>query len=144
MDEVPEAEDWAAVAHAVRERMRELRMSKAALARETGLSETTIRYLGRPPGGHRRSVLVAISAVLRWRYDHLTNILHGQPENNTPARPAAQASLERLLRADLGLLADEISRLKETALAAGKKTDALLLRGRPGHARDPHKEGTTR
>jgi hypothetical protein len=144
VDEVPEAEDWAAVAHAVRERMRELRMPAAALARETGLSETTIRYLGRPPGGHRRSVLVAISAVLRWRYDHLTNILRGQPENNTPARPAAQASLERLLRADLGLLADEISRLKETALAAGKKTDALLLRGRPGHARDPHKEGTTR
>jgi hypothetical protein len=144
VDEVPDAEDWAAVAHAVRERMSELRMSKAALARETGLSETTIRYLGRSPRGHRRSVLVAISAVLRWRYDHLTNILHGQPEKNTPARTVAQASLQRLLRAHLGPLASEISRLKETALAIDKKTDALLPRGRQGHARDPHKEGITR
>jgi hypothetical protein len=48
------------------------------------------------------------------------------------------------LRACLGPLAKEISQLKETVLAVDKKVDVLLLRVRPGRARDPHKEGTTR
>jgi hypothetical protein len=79
------AGDWSAVRTVVRQRMRELGMSTAALARETGLSETTIRYLGQSSDDkrHRRSTLVVVSAVLRWRYDHLANILHGELNRDT-------------------------------------------------------------
>ena len=79
--------DWGAVGAAIRDRMRELNMSTAHLARETGLSETTIRYLKDPNSRHNRSALVAISAVLRWRHDHLLNILHGEPHKNVVIKP---------------------------------------------------------
>lgn len=126
MDNPPAAENWAAVGDAVRQRLRELNMSKAGLARETGLSETTIRYIGRPETGHHRSALVAISAALRWRHDHLVNILRGQPKKNTPVKTAIEAPLERLLRAHITPLEAEITLLREITLAISKKTDALL------------------
>jgi hypothetical protein len=45
---------------------------------------------------------VAIGAALRWRHDHLVNILRGQPEkNNTPGKTATEANLERLLHVHL-------------------------------------------
>lgn len=62
--------------------MRELEMSTAHLARESGLSETTVRYIGQSLSGHNKSTLVALSGVLRWRYDYLVNVLHGEPEKN--------------------------------------------------------------
>ena len=76
---------WAAVGEAVRSRMRELSFSWAQLARETGLSETTIRYIGQPNTTRTKSVLVALSAVLGWRPDYLANILDGYPGRNVPA-----------------------------------------------------------
>ena len=57
------AEDWAAVVDAIRKRMRELKMSTAHLARESGLSETTVRYIGQSLSGHNRSTLVAMVAT---------------------------------------------------------------------------------
>lgn len=78
-------EDWAAVAAAISARKSELKMSTKRLARETGLSETTVRYIYQSGRKHKSS-LVAISAVLGWRYDHLTNILRGQPQENSPTR----------------------------------------------------------
>ena len=125
MDTPPRAENWAAVGDAIRERMRELNMSKATLARETGLSETTIRYIGRPQNGHHKSALVAISAALRWRHDHLMNILSEQPEKSTPGKTDTEVSLERLLLFHLSPLKDEITQIKELALAIDNKTAAL-------------------
>jgi hypothetical protein len=81
--EQPPVEDWVAVVDAVRKRMRELKMSTAHLARESGLSETTVRYIGQSLSGHNRSTLVAMAAVLLWRYDYLVNILHGEPERTS-------------------------------------------------------------
>ena len=80
-------DDWEAVGDAIRDRMRELNMSTAGLARETGLSETTIRCFRRSTNKHNRSLLVAVSAVLRWRHDHLLNILHGEPHKNVVIKP---------------------------------------------------------
>jgi hypothetical protein len=71
--------DWPAVGIAIRDRMRELETTTAQLARETGLSQTTIRYIGQPGSRKNKASLVAIAGVLRCRYDHLTNILHGHP-----------------------------------------------------------------
>lgn len=143
-DEPSDVGNWAAVDSAIRERTRKLRMPTAILARETGLSETTIRYIGQPDGGHRVHALVAISAVLRWRYDHLTNILHGHPERNTRARPSTDASLERLLKAEVVLLKDDLSLLKETIHAVGQKIDVHNERVSRGHTRDARETGRKR
>jgi hypothetical protein len=141
VEDPPCAGNWAAVGDAIRERMRELKMSKAGLARETGLSETTIRYIGRHDRGHRESALVAISGVLRWRYDHLTNILRGQADKNTPARAGAGVNLERLLHAEVRPLKDDLSLLKETVRAIDKKIDTNRTEPWQDHARDSHERG---
>ena len=142
MDNPPGTENWAAVGDAIAERMRQLNMSKARLARETGLSETTIRYIGRPENGHHKSALVATAAAPRWRHDHLVNVLRGQPEKNTPGKTATEASLERLLHVHLTPLNKEITRLKELALAIAKKTAALPAPA-PRKIVDPHEKGIT-
>jgi hypothetical protein len=94
----PEDADWVTVVDAIRKRMRELKISTAHLARESGLSETTVRYLGKSLSGHNRSTLVALSAVLRWRYDHLINILHGEPEKNVHINRRTEDDIQRLFR----------------------------------------------
>jgi hypothetical protein len=115
----PEAGDWPAVREAVHARLRELKMSTAELARQTCLSETTIRYLGTTP--RNKASLVAISAVLRWRYDHLTNILNGQPEKNVHIRPPLLASLERTVHEELGSLRQQLRSLAEALTAISGK-----------------------
>jgi hypothetical protein len=137
----PAPENWAAVDDAIRERMRELKMPVAQLARETGLSPTTIRHIGRTDRGHHEHALVAISAVLGWQYDHLTNILHGQAERNTAARRASVASLKRALHSEVGLLKDDLSRLKEAIHAVDDKISVRQAVARQEHARDPREPG---
>jgi transcriptional regulator with XRE-family HTH domain len=107
-------DDWGAAGDAIRDRMRELNMSTAELARETGLSETTIRYLGRPDSRHNRSVLVTISAVLRWRYDHLLNILHGEPHKNAVIKPPLDQHLRQILQSEISPLKEKIAALADT------------------------------
>ncbi len=90
--------DWVAVREAIRSRMRELNISTAALAREAGLSETTVRYLGQSISGHNRTTLVALAAVLRWRHDYLINIANGEPGKNVrimQVEPSEIAELKR-------------------------------------------------
>lgn len=110
-------EDWAAVAGVVRCRMREVKLTTARLARETGLSESTIRYIGESGTRHNTSALVAMSAVLGWRYDYLTNVLRGEPHKNV-----------RIKRAPLAILSAEVASLKNTVHEIDKKLDALLMR----------------
>jgi DNA-binding transcriptional MerR regulator len=129
--ESPGPEDWAAVGDAIRKRMRELKMSTAQLARETGLSETTIRYIGEPTSGHNRSTLVAISAVLRWRYDYLMNILRGEPEKNVLIRRPVEVNLERLLRAEVDSVKEEVAGLMDILERIDKKIDVVAEACRP-------------
>jgi hypothetical protein len=104
--------------------MRELGMSTAELARRTGLSETTIRGIGQP-GKTNGVALTAISAVLRWRYDYLTNIARGVPEKNVRITPPPSVTLERAMRAELEPLKEEIRALTETVLAMDNRLAAL-------------------
>jgi hypothetical protein len=120
------AEDWAAVSDAIRKRMRELKMSTAHLARETGLSETTIRYIGQPTSGHNKSTLVAIAAVLRWRYDYLINILRGEPEKNALLKRPAEANLQRLLRDEVEPVKDELASLRDIVRGMNTKMDTII------------------
>ena len=99
-------------------------MPVAELARQTGLSPTTIRYLGmsaRPNG----VTLVAISAVLGWRCDHLGNILRGEPGKNVRVRPPAQADLLLSVRAESMALREQVQALRETVLALDRKMTAV-------------------
>jgi hypothetical protein len=107
-----DAENWPAVGDAIRERMAQLRISTARLARETELSETTIRYIGQPERGRHRSSLVAISAVLGWRYDHLTNILRGETHKNTPVIRRSEERLS-LMDAKLNWIIERIDKQQE-------------------------------
>jgi len=117
----PETQDWAAVTDAIRKRMRELKYSTAHLARESGLSETTVRYLGKSLSGHNRSTLVALSAVLRWRYDHLVNILHGEPEKNVHIKRRTEDDIQRLLREEFTPVKEQLASLAETLNAINRK-----------------------
>lgn len=98
-------QDWAAVDRVIKSRMRDLKVSTAQLARETGLSETTIRYVGGDRGSE--SPLVAIAAVLGWPYDYLRNILHGEPEKNLP-----ESRFRETLRSQLGPMREGIAALQ--------------------------------
>jgi len=126
--------DWTAVDQAVTERMSELHMSISYLARETGLSPTTIRYLGTPAKKHNKSTLVAISVVLGWRYDHLRNILLGQPEKNIrePGNSPLEAYFENLLRAEVGPMREEVAELVKTINGIGKQIDVLFQERQTG------------
>jgi hypothetical protein len=132
-------EDWAAVADAVQARSRELNMSTAELARQTGLSETTIRYLG--TARRNKACLVAISAVLRWRFDHLTNILNGQPEKNVHVRPPALANLERIMHEEIAPLRQQLASLTETVRKTTAQLDAITSTQR--QPPPPQRQGTT-
>ena len=100
-------------------------MSTAYLARETGLSETTIRYLKDPNSRHNRSALVAISAVLRWRHDHLLNILRGEPHKNVVIKPPLDHRLRQILQSEIGPLKEEIAVLAKTVNEISRKTGKL-------------------
>jgi lambda repressor-like predicted transcriptional regulator len=125
------SEDWAAVSRAVTARLGERGMSIAQLARESGLSETTIRYIA---NGRTDSMLVAISAVLGWRYDHLRNILHGEPDKNTqdlgeaaePADSLAEPYFESQLRAELGSVRAEVAGLRDVVYRIDEKIDVII------------------
>jgi transcriptional regulator with XRE-family HTH domain len=82
-NELPVDGDWAAVHTAVRRRMLALGLSTAGLSRESGVSETTIRYLRRPEK-RQRSTLVALAAALGCQHDYLVSVLAGAAESGDP------------------------------------------------------------
>jgi hypothetical protein len=119
--------DWLAVGQAVTERLSEKHMSISYLARETGCSQTTIRYLGKPPRKHNKSTLVALSVVLGWRHDHLFNILRGEPEKNIrqPGDSPVEVYFQELLSVEIGPMREEMAELVKAVNGMGKKIDAL-------------------
>jgi hypothetical protein len=133
-EEALEDGDWVAVGEAVTERLREKHMSISYLARETGLSQTTIRYLGKPTKKHNKSTLVAISGVLGWHHNHLLNILRGQPEKNirNPADSPVEAYFENLLSAEIGPMREEVAELVKAVNGMGKKIDVLYQERKSG------------
>lgn len=133
--------DWAAVRQAVEERMSELHISASHLARETGLSPTTIRYLGTPTKKHNKSTLVALSVVLGWRYDYLIKILLRQPQAiarnpNDPVMDAAH--FENLLHAEVGPMREEIAELLNIVSDMEQKIDVLFQERDAGHDGPTH------
>ena len=73
-----------------------------------------------------QSTLVAISAVLGWRYDHLTNILHGEPEKNLPTTSPLEQHFENLLRAEVGPVKEEVAGIRDIIHVIDKKIDVMI------------------
>ena len=127
-------EDWAAVDQAIKERLRARGMSLAQLARETALSETTIRNIGKGDGG-TESPLVAIAAVLGWPLDYLRNILHREPGKNALASAETPESTEslvepqfrKLLHAELGPVKKDVAALRGIVDRIDHKIDRIML-----------------
>ena len=113
-------EDWPAVDRAIKDRLGELGVPLAQLARESAVSETTIRYMGKDGSG-TESPLVAIAAALGWPLGYLRNILHGEPQKN------AQESAETLESSE-SLAEPHFRNLLRTELSPIKK-DVAVLRG---------------
>ena len=83
---LPADRDWPAVQEAARQRMRQPRITVANLSRESGVSETTIRYLSRPEK-RQRSTLVALAGPLGYSYDYLPAVLMGQADGDSTEFP---------------------------------------------------------
>ena len=129
-NELPEGGDWEAVHAAVYRQMKRLDMSIARLSRESGVSETTIRYIGRPEK-RQRSTLVALSAALGWQYDYLVDVLSGVADPGAPRRaPVDAASIQGLLRGELDLVNEKLEGMGEILYMIGGKVDVLLGRRR--------------
>ena len=123
--DAPGNEDWVAVGRAIRDRMLERGMSASQLAQETGLSPMTIRHIGESDNRRTKSTLVAISAVLEWRYDHLTNILQGEPEKNLPVVSPLEQHLEDLLRAEFAPVKEEVAGVRDIVRDIAMKIDLI-------------------
>jgi len=75
------AEDWAAVALAINERMTELGLNQRELAERSQVSKTMITEIRRNVAQRRRGArtLEALSLALDWHPQHLDAVLNGQP-----------------------------------------------------------------
>lgn len=102
-NELPEGGDWCAVHAAIRRLMERLDMSVARLSRESGVSETTIRYI-RKPEKRQRSTLVALAAALGCPYDYLVEVLKGEADPSAEPRPPADLSVLSSMRRQLDVM----------------------------------------
>lgn len=92
-NELPKSGNWSAVHDVISRRMDQLEMPVARLSRESGVSETTIRYIGQP-GKRQRSTLVALGAALGFAYDYLVDVLGNRAmDDGTGVTPGMHAIL---------------------------------------------------
>lgn len=102
------SEDWAAVARAINQRVKELGWRQRDVAERSQVSQAIVRELQRNTVQRHRSTrtLEALSVALGWHQEHLTALLEGRtpPELGEPGIAAEDdvaarlASIERHLR----------------------------------------------
>ena len=99
-------EDWAAVARAISDRVRELGWRQRELAERSHVSAAVVREIQRHTVERRRSprTLQALSVALGWEPEHLDRVLkgHAQQPGGQPASDSA-ALWSRLDSFDLRL-----------------------------------------
>ncbi len=90
------AENWAAVATELRERLDERGMTMTDLAARSGVSLTTVRELVHVLNTRRRQprTLASLSAALGWPEDHLGTVLRGRATATLPANDLAAVRRE--------------------------------------------------
>lgn len=94
------SEDWAAVAKAINERVRELGWRQKELAERSNVSQAIVREIQHHVVERRRSprTLESLSVTLGWHPQHLNAVLHGRkpPEPDEPATAAPDTVWSRL------------------------------------------------
>lgn len=117
------AEDWAAVANAISERMAELRVTQMDVAARAHISLTTLRELqhGMNPRRRRPQTLATLSEALGWPPDYLTAKLHGAkaepfPDEKHDPVLGSLSSIER----ELGDLRQRVERIEQQLAGEGE------------------------
>lgn len=90
------AEDWASVARAINERVRELGLRQRDLIERSQVSPAIVREIQRHSVERRRSArtLESLSITLGWHPQHLDAVLHGRrPPSADELAPASEAAL---------------------------------------------------
>ncbi len=107
-----DAENWAAVARAISDRVRELGWRQRELAERSHVSVAVVREIQRHAVERRRSrrTLEALSVALGWEAEHLDGVLKGHAQQHgRPIAPDYAAVWSRLDSVDHRL--DEIVKL---------------------------------
>ena len=109
-------ENWAAVARAISDRVRELGWRQRELADRSRVSVAVVREIQRHTVERRRSprTLEALSVALGWEPEHLDRVLkaHGQAAGNIPSDSAALWSRLDLLEQRLAEVAKLVTELR--------------------------------
>ncbi|GAA0514092.1 hypothetical protein GCM10011581_36840 [Saccharopolyspora subtropica] len=94
------SEDWAAVARAINERVRELGWRQKELAERSNVSQAIVREIQHHVVERRRSArtLESLSVALGWHPQHLHSVLHGRkpPEPDEPTSVGPETVWSRL------------------------------------------------
>jgi hypothetical protein len=116
------ADDWAAVADAISDRLTQLRTTQMDVAARARVSLTTLRELQHNIGPRRRrpQTLSALSEALGWPPDYLAGVLHGDK-----ARPHPDEEHDPVLRTlssvetELRQLRDRVDRIERQLAGEG-------------------------
>jgi transcriptional regulator with XRE-family HTH domain len=86
--------DWAAVARAISDRVRELGWRQRELAERSHVSVAVVREIQRHTVERRRSrrTLEALSVALGWKPEHLDQVLSGRAQQTGGGHPAPDNS----------------------------------------------------
>ena len=116
------AEDWAAVATAIDDRLAQLRVTQMDVAARAKISLTTLRELqhNTSPRRRRPQTLSALSEALDWPTDYLAQVLGGdnaRPHADEQRDPVLKslASIERELRQ----LRDRVDQIEQQLAGEG-------------------------
>ncbi|GHF44552.1 transcriptional regulator with XRE-family HTH domain [Amycolatopsis bartoniae] len=94
------SEDWAAVAKAINERVKELGWQQQELAARSHVSSAIVREIQRNTVNRKRSprTLESLSIALGWHPQHLESVLHGErpPERDELTQQNLSARLDAL------------------------------------------------
>jgi len=123
--------DWDAVAAAINDRMRDLRLTQMDVAAKSGVSIATIRELQHNTAPRRRNprTLAAISTALRWPADHLERVYEGiAPHSAEAAAPTAEYAevMSHLdaLQEQIESVGERLSRLEQLVFPADRQPSA--------------------
>jgi transcriptional regulator with XRE-family HTH domain len=116
------AEDWAAVANAIDDRLAQLRVTQMDVAARAKISLTTLRELqhNTSPRRRRPQTLSALSEALDWPTDYLAKVLSGDN-----ARPHADEERDLVLKSltsierELRQLRDRVDRIERQLAGEG-------------------------
>jgi transcriptional regulator with XRE-family HTH domain len=139
------ADDWAAVAHAINQRMTELGLRQRQLIERSRVSKAVVSELMRNVAPRRRSArtLEALSVALDWHPDHLAAVLAkaeppalSDPVHRPDDVPGRLAAIERQLR-DITTRLDDLrssgdEQFTEMRKALEALADGISRDGKPG------------